>query len=800
MKLSLFRLKHYIDISLSPEELANVLTMAGLEVEEIETIGKIPDGVIVAKIISRRKHENSDHLSICEVFTGSETLQIVCGAPNCDTGNIVPLATIGTVFRDGEGGTFTIKKGKIRGAESFGMMCSAKELGLSEDHKGLMLLPGTFEIGKPLQDYVPTDTVYTLEITPNRPDWLSYWGVARDIAALVGGELKFPAPENVPTELAGDWNNLVSVEAPDLCPLYTARVIRGVKVGESPAWLKASLAAIGIRPINNIVDITNFVMMELGEPLHVFDMRFLKGDRIVVRRAADGEAITALDGKTYDLTSNDLVIADTEKPVAIAGVMGGEYSGVVNDTTDVVLESAWFDPASVRATSRRLGLSSEASYRFERGADRAMIVPASNRAAQLILELAGGRLVSNLVSVAEPAPAARIIDMKYDRVRSLLGMDVGNRRIDEILHSLGFDTVRQSETGASFSVPTWRELDVMGSADLAEEVARIHGLDKLPDVPIKATQSDISRDDILKLTHLREEFVAVGLCEIVSNSMMSEASAIRGGIFEPADLIRPSNPISLDLAVMRPSLLPCLLDAVRYNIARKNYDLGFFEIGHVFCANQEKYPEERDEIGIAITGCAHPERYSKERSAQYDFFDLKGILESVLNVRRIASFSFVPAKDPRFAPACCAELIIDGKKAGILGQAAPELTKGMRLNTPLFIALIQLDAIFGAREKSLYYSPISQFPSVSRDIAFIAPAKLQNQDVVDFIRKQHLPFLESVSIFDVFEGKAIGEGRKSLAYSLVFRSPDRTLTDEEVNVAYEKIRKALADGLKVELR
>ena len=282
--------------------------------------------------------------------------------------------------------------------------------------------------------------------------------------------------------------------------------------------------------------------------------------------------------------------------------------------------------------------------------------------------------------------------------------------------------------------------------------------------------------------------------------MMSEASAIRGGIFEPADLIRPNNPISLDLAVMRPSLLPCLLDAVRYNIARKNYDLGFFEIGHVFCANQAKFPEERDEVGIAITGCAHPERYSKERGQQLDFFDLKGILESVLTRRRLASFSFVPATDPRFLPTCCAELIIDGKKAGVLGQASEELTKGMRLTTPLFIALIQLDNIFSASTKSLYYVPVSQFPSVSRDIAFIAPAKLQNQDVINFIRKLHLPHLESVSIFDVFEGKAIGEGKKSLAYSLVFRSPERTLTDDEVNALYEKVRKELADGLKVELR
>jgi len=799
MKISYNVLKDYIDLSLTPEELSDKLTMIGLEVEEVEKIGQVPAGVIVAKILSRRKHENSDHLSICEVFNGSETIQIVCGAPNCDAGNIIPLATIGTVFPDGDK-TFTIKKGKIRGVESFGMMCSARELGLSEDHNGLMILPGTYELGKPLSDYTHPDTVYTVNITPNHPDWLSYWGIARDLAALTGSALHFPAPAHIATEPAGDWSNLVEVEATDLCPLYTARVLRRVKVAESPNWLKTALLAVGIRPINNIVDITNYVMMELGEPLHVFDLRFIKGEKIVVRRANEGESIVALDGKKYELTNNDLVIADTEKPIAIAGVMGGEYSGVVNDTTDVVLESAWFDPASVRATSRRLGLASDASYRFERGADRGMIVPASLRAAQLIIELATADAVSPLITQEQPMPEPRIINMKYDRVRNLLGMDVKSDCMDKILTSLGFEIVRKCESGATFKVPTWRIYDVFGEADLAEEVARIHGLDKLPDVKIQATQSDISQDAILHMTELREQLVSAGLYELVSNSMMDEASAIKGGIFTAEDLIRPYNPISLDLSCMRPSLVPCLINAIRYNVSRKNYDLAFFEIGHVFCKNTEKFPEERDELAIAITGCAHPERFSKERTVKYDFFDLKGIVESGLNARRLKSFSFKPGSDPRFLPTCCAELIIDGKSAGFLGEAVPELTKGIRLNTPLFMAVIQLDVLFSAKERSQYYVPISQFPSVARDVAFVAPNDLTNKQVIDFITSLKLDNLEDIAIFDIFEGDAIGKGKKSMAYSLTFRAADRTLTDDEVNAMYEKLRKNLAEGLKVELR
>lgn len=799
MNISYNWLKQYVDFDLAPAELSAKLTMAGLEVESVRTAGAVPDGVVTAKILSRRKHDNSDHLSICEVDRGGEVLQIVCGAPNCDAGKTVPLATIGTVFPDGDG-SFTIKKGKIRGVESFGMMCSARELGLGSDHDGLMILPPDTPIGVPLSSLIKTDTVYDCSVTPNRPDWLSHLGVARDLAALLDLELKKPVSAAPAFRDSGEWNELVTVEAPDLCPRYSARVIRGVTIKDSPEWLKERLTAVGIRPINNVVDITNFVLMEYGQPLHTFDSRYLAGKRIVVRRAKNGEKITALDGKTYELRPENLVIADAEKPVAIAGVMGGEYSGIMPDTTEIVLESAYFEPASIRATSRALALSSDSSYRYERGADPETVVPGSLRAAALILELAGGEIVSPLIECFQEMPPLRKIDASFDRIRALLGMTVSDDEMAAILGRLGFASENRTDNSCIFTVPSWRMADVMGEADLAEEIARIHGLDRLPDVPIQATQDDFSLDDYRKFEELRTQLCGVGLDEILCGSMIDEKSALADGMFRANELVRMNNPISLELAVMRPSLLPGLLGTVRHNIARKNIDLALFEIGHVFCQNRQDFPEERDELAIAVTGRVHPERYSSERAALADFYDLKGILESLLDIRRVKSFSFRAAEDPRFVKGRTAEILIGGKNAGYFGEIVPELTRGMRLTTPLFAALLQLDSLFAAAARSPFYQALSPFPPTARDVAFLAPKELENQTVTDFILGAHLPHLESVELFDIFEDPALGDGKKSMAYSLVFRAPDRTLTDDEVNAAHEKLRARLVKGLGVELR
>ena len=791
MNISYNWLKKYIDLSLTADELPAKLTMAGLEVEGIEKTGSIPDGVVTAKILSRNPHENSDHLSVCQVDKGDEVLQIVCGAPNCDAGNIVPLATIGTTFKDGEG-TFTIKKGKLRGVESFGMMCSARELGLSNDHDGLLILPADTKIGVPFGELMDSDVVYDCSVTPNRPDWLSHIGVARDIAALLDTKLVMPEICNADAPVVP---GLVTVNDPDLCPIYAARIIRGVKVGDSPEWMQKALSAVGIRPISNLVDITNYVMMEMGVPLHAFDIRNLSGEKIIVRRAAEGESIVALDGKKYDLTPENLCICDAEKPVAIAGVMGGEYSGIQADTTTVVLESAFFDPDSIRMTSRKLGLSSDASYRYERGVDRNAVLAAGRRALQLILEIAGGEYVG-CCEVAAPAPEVRTIEADYSRIRGLLGLEVTDSDIEKILISLGFGMTAPGV----FTVPSWRVYDVVGEADLAEEVARIYGLDKLPAVPIRAITDDFKLDGCHVIESLRNQLTGIGLDEIVCGSMIDEKSATADKMFTPEELIRPYNPISLDLGVMRPSLLPGILNTVRHNIARKNLDLALFEIGHVFCKNTEKFPEERDELSIAVTGRIHPERFSAERAVVADFYDLKGILESLLTARKVKNFQFRAAEDPRFLKGHCAEVLVNKRVAGVFGEVVPALTKGMRLSTPLFVAMIQLKELLTAEERTLLYDPISPFPSTSRDVAFIAPKELEHRIVVDFIQKAHLPNLERVELFDIFEGEAVGEGRKSMAYSLIFRSAERTLTDDEVNSSYEKLRQKLERGLGVELR
>lgn len=791
MNISYNWLKKYIDLSLTADELPAKLTMAGLEVEGIEKTGSIPEGVVTAKILSRNPHENSDHLSVCQVDKGDEVLQIVCGAPNCDAGNIVPLATIGTTFKDGEG-TFTIKKGKLRGVESFGMMCSARELGLSKDHDGLLILPADTKIGVPFGELMDSDVVYDCSVTPNRPDWLSHIGVARDIAALLDTKLVMPEICNADAPVV---SGLVTVNDPDLCPIYAARIIRGVKVGDSPEWMQKALAAVGIRPISNLVDITNYVMMEMGVPLHAFDIRNLSGEKIIVRRAAEGESIVALDGKKYDLTPENLCICDAEKPVAIAGVMGGEYSGIQPDTTTVVLESAFFDPDSIRMTSRKLGLSSDASYRYERGVDRNAVLAAGRRALQLILEIAGGEY-AGCCEVAAPAPEVRTIEADYNRIRGLLGLEVTDGEIEKILISLGFGMTAPGV----FTVPSWRVYDVVGEADLAEEVARIYGLDKLPAVPIRAITDDFKLDGCHVIESLRNQLTGIGLDEIVCGSMIDEKSATADKMFTPEELIRPYNPISLDLGVMRPSLLPGILNTVRHNIARKNLDLALFEIGHVFCKNTEKFPEERDELSIAVTGRIHPERFSAERAVVADFYDLKGIIESLLVARKVKNFQFRAAEDPRFLKGHCAEVLVNKRVAGVFGEVVPALTKGMRLSTSLFVAMIQLKELLTAEERTLLYDPISQFPSTSRDVAFIAPKELEHRIVVDFIQKAHLPNLERVELFDIFEGEAVGEGRKSMAYSLIFRSAERTLTDDEVNSAHEKLRQKLERGLGVELR
>jgi len=800
MNISRLWLSDYVPLDCDDATLCRKLTMAGIEVEKVESSQLTPPGIVVAKILERKAHPSSDHLSVCRVFDGSKEIQIVCGAPNCDAGKTVPLATIGTVFHTPEG-DFKIKKSKLRGIESEGMMCSGKELGLNDDHDGLMILDDKYEAGTPLERLFPGDTALELEVTPNRPDWLSVWGIARDVSCLF--DVKAELPEISVPECNTAAPELVTVEDTDSCYRYIGRVIRNVKVGPSPEWMVKRLESIGLRSINNVVDVTNFVLMELGQPLHVFDYDKLTGNRVVARKAKAGEKIVTLDGSELELDEKVLVIADAEKPAALAGVMGGLNSGVTEETVNILLESAVFDPVSIRTTSRRFNLSSDSSYRFERGIDPEVTALASDRACQLILASAGGELATAPVEVGRPLPERKQITCSFGRIRSLIGTEVSNECMVDIFEKLRLEVSDITAESCVVTAPLFRG-DLEREADLAEEVARINGLDNVPMVPVSGKCCHpASSDAYTKLQKLRDAALGIGFDECCHYSIVGEAAACESGNCTPAELVKLANPINSELAVMRPGLLGGLLGAAERNIAHSWNDLRIFELGKVFCADPAKHPEERYEIAFLLTGARNPERYGSEASAACDFFDLKGAVEVLLERYHFQNWSFKRiTDDPRFNAGCAAALWVEGKVIGVLGELSRKMTAKCRNHYPIYAAMLEAAPFFETARRPLpTYKAPGNFPAMSRDIAFVADAKLEHAAVMEFIRRAKVQNLESVRLFDIFADDELkAAGKQSLAYSLTFRSKERTLKDTEVNQAVDKLRAKLAVDLKVELR
>ncbi|MDD5726945.1 MAG: phenylalanine--tRNA ligase subunit beta [Victivallales bacterium] len=802
MNISYNWLAQYVDTrSCNVATLCDKLTRAGIEVEAVQRQKLAPDGIVVAEILERKPHPNADKLSVCRVSDGKAELQIVCGAPNCDAGKKVPLATIGTVFTDPETGKeFTIKKSNLRGEKSSGMLCSAAELGVNSDASGLLELPTDLTPGTSLHDVYSGDTVIEVEVTPNRPDWLSHWGIARDVSCLLDAPAKMPEI-SLPEPAGQAAAKLVTVEAEDLCPRYTARIIRNVKIQDSPDWLKERLLSIGLRPINNVVDITNFVLHELGQPLHAFDLARLAGKRIVVRRAKNGERMTLLDNTELKLTPHHLVICDAEKPSCLGGVMGGLDSGVTAETTDILLEAAYFKPSNIRATARELGLSSDSSYRFERGIDWDMVPIASDRAAALILELAGGDLGSELVDVRGEPPRTAQIRCRFEKIRKLIGIEIPNTEIIAIFRKLQLQVDHAGNEQCTVTPPRFR-LDLEREADLAEEVARICGLDAVPVKPVTGkAAAPFAADAYREEEKLRAQLISLGLYECMHYSMVNEQKALKDTRFTPDSLLRISNPLSQELACMRPSLFGEMLATVERNAARRNLNLRLFELGNVFCADPRLFPEERREICIVLSGRKLPERFSAELEELYDFYDLKGLLEALLEMRSVENYGFEKAEDGRFAPGHCAALLIDGEIAGQFGLLASEHTQGFRTEFPVYLAILDAGLLLRRQIASRFYRPLSVYPAITRDVAFVADQALEHQTVIRFIENARLKNFETVKLFDIFtDDQAIGAGRKSMAYTLTFRNPEQTLTDEEVNRACEKLRRRMEAQLGVELR
>ncbi len=811
MKVTLNWLKQYVDFDWSPDQLAERLTMLGLEVEGVAKVSGEFEGIVVAQILASDKHPNADKLSVCKVTDGSGERQIVCGAKNYQVGDKVPLILPGSTLPTPPGAQpFVIKVGKLRGVESQGMMCSAKELLISEDAEGLLILPPDAKVGQSLAEHLGRaagDVVYDLEITPNRPDLNSVIGIAREIAALTGNPLRVP-PAELPANPGAPASSLVGVRIDDplLCPRYTARVIRGVKVAPSPAWLRAALEKVGLRSINNVVDVTNYVMLETGQPLHAFDYHLLATapgasiPTIVVRRASGGEKFVTLDGKDRVLTPDLLLIADETKAVALAGVMGGRNSEIQDSTVDVLLESACFQARNIRATSKLLDLRTDASYRFERGADPQIAEYASRRATELILQTAGGVAAAGVVDAFPGAAEAKSLRLRHSKVTALLGIEIPPATQTVSLERLGFTVLERDSESIVVRAPSFR-VDIKREADLIEEVARLHGVDRIPSTAprqfLGANAHDTTHDEIAAA---RQLLVSLGLTEAQGQTLVSDRVASLQGLTEPPpDWIALSNPLSSDMNILRPSLLPGLLAALSHNLHHKTPDVALFEIGRVF-RQKDGQPAEQRQLALALTGARQRATWSGEaRDAKADFFDLKGLLEDFFEAYGVRGVAFTRNPGhPMFVEA--ADLFIGKQPLGTAGQLHPATARRHDLRDAVLLCELNLDLLLARRNTARAYKALPTLPAVRRDIAMLVSEATTHEAVLGAIKQAKAPNLETVEVFDVFRGKNVPEGQKSLAYALTYRGSDRTLTDAEVNAAHEKVVTQLKTTLQAVLR
>ena len=819
MKVTRNWLRQYVDFDWPAEELAERLTLLGLEVEGLHPFASEFEGIVVAEVLTRDPHPNADKLTLCRVQDGRSERQIVCGAHNFHPGDKVPLILPGaTLPAVADRPPLTIKVGKIRGCESHGMLCSPQELGLPDAIEGILILRPDAQIGQSFAEYLgraDSDTTLDLEITPNRPDLNSVLGIAREIAAVTGNPLRsstLPDDPNAAAPATLEGQAAVRLEDPDLCPRYVARILRGVRVGPSPDWLRHLLEKVGVRAINNIVDITNYVMLETGQPLHAFDLQRIDAPpdglpTIVVRRAHPGETFTTLDGQSHALSPEMLLIADPSKGIALAGVMGGANSEIHDRTVDVLLESAWFLPTNIRRTAKALGLRTDASYRFERGVDIGLTDWASRRAAQLMIELAGGQLVAGAID-AYPRPVVPTrISLRHHKANQLLGLQLQPEEMNLYLSQLGLRSIDRkprpvsAETApaaaVTFQIPSWRP-DLKRETDLFEEIARLHGIDKIPATPprgaIGAHPFDMVHDQHAETRRL---LASLGLHEAQGQTLISETAA-RLTAAEPVLL---QNPLSVDMNALRPSLLPGLLDSLRHNLSRQNTDVALFEIGRVFVPGDPR-PGEPRHVALALTGRRNPAFWQgDDRESAFDLHDLKGLLEEFLEQLGLRAIAYQRRDNPPPLFIECADIKLGGKvPLGQMGQLHPVLARQYDLRHRVFLAELNLDELLGRRVASRQFKTLPTYPAVRRDVALVVPDSVTHDAVLAAVRQTRAPFLEQVELFDLFRGKNIPAAHKSLAYAFTYRSADRTLTDAEVNATHDQVVKRLKQDLGAAIR
>ncbi len=802
MRVSYRWLKSYVDIDADVYEVANRLTMAGLEVESVEDRYPYLKKVITSKILEIRNHPKADLLKICKVTDGKKEYQIVCGAPNLKVNTIVPLALPGTTLPSG----VSVQETTIRGEKSEGMLCSSKELNLGDDASGLWILPENTSLGLPLDKAIGIeDSIIDLSITPNRGDCLSVIGLARELSAIYEKPLKFPeivlVEEGPPIETVAR----VDIEDPEKCFRYAARVIFDVKVGESPSWLKERLESAGIRAINNIVDVTNYVMLEMGQPLHAFDYERLADHRIVVKCLEKGTKFITLDGQERYLFDDSLMICDGKGPVAVAGIMGGEFSGIYEDTKHVLIESAFFNPISTRRTSRKLKLSTESSYRFERTVDPEGVITALDRATQLMYELAGGKIAKGRIDVY-PVPFKRpSLELRVDKANKYLGTNLSSNEMASLLKRLFMDVKIREDGNLEVIPPSFRQ-DIKREVDLTEEIARIYGYDKIPVEKPIIQMADIEPNDHLRLRDELKNFMkGLGFKEIITYSFISQ-KAIEKLRFPKGDErlnpVRILNPLSEEQAVMRTTLVPSILMTASHNIGRQNVDLRLFELSKIFMTRRDRVlPDEIFYLVALIVGKREEKLLYKK--SEVDYSDIKGVAEAVFEFLRIENPIYRPVNTTRFPymdPASSASILVKEEEIGCVGELNPLVAESFDIKYPVWLLELNFEKLFELRKTDVRFNPLPKFPSVVRDLAVVVDKAFMVQDGIAFILSLGETLLEEVEILDIFESPQLGESLKSVTYRLTYRSYERSLTDEEVNEVHQRIAKTMTEHFGIKLR
>jgi phenylalanyl-tRNA synthetase beta chain len=802
MRFSVRLLRRYVDADLPVPDLIELVTNLGLEVEEQLDLGMISGKVIVGQLLAIEPIAGADRIRLTKVDTGGPSpLTIVCGAQNIEVGQRVPVALFGMAFPDG----MVLAPRRIRGIEGQGMLCSAKELGVAEDASGIWILPEDAPIGE------PWDALLTIKVTANRPDALSYVGLARDIAAKLGKTVRMPDTAHTESSERAEAIARVSVPARSQCPRYTARVIDGVTIGPSPRWLQIALESSGLRPLNNVVDVTNWVMLELGHPLHGFDLDRLAERHIVVRLAKEGETLETLDGKKAELKPTDLLICDAEKPVALAGIMGGANSEIGDTTRNVLLESAYFHPATIRKTARRLGKKTDASYRFERGTDGHKLTLPLNRAAALIAQVSGGAVRKGFLDVRGDLADMPRITLRRARVQEMLGYEMPAREMENLLAALGFEIHRRDGESLGLEVPSHRP-DISLEEDVIEEIARLVGYERIPaELPRLAPATEAPSDEERLASIAREALADAGLAQAINFSFVSEgANAIVGLADNRA--IRLVNPIHPDQSVMRRSMVPSLLANLAHNLNHGVDDVRLFEVGHTYewadddaartgTDLRDPRPRTREQLCAAAILCGGGKPNWREPAKAYDFFDIKGIAEMLLSRLGVARASVEAVTDaPLYHPGRCAAFLVKGERVALFGELHPSVQKELDLKKRPCLLEVALTPALPESGKGQRIAEMPRFPSSVRDLALVVGRGVAAQDIERTIRAAGRELLAGVTLFDVYEGDRIEAGKRSLAYSMTFRAPDRTLTDAEVTERVDAIVKAVTEKFGAALR